>query len=567
MSKSCWATLNNGGEKMKRNRKAIKAVYMLCMARILPCLLLLLCLPLSGQDLPRVVSEADTTNIKIGEQLHFKVTVEADTSATVIFPEGQTFSPLETVEAYKTDTTRRNDRMTLQKTYALTQFDSGAYLLPTQRVEINGKGYFTDSLQINVATVTVDTLTQKMYDIKPLMEVERTYADTWKLVLFILAGLLLAGGLAYWFFFRKKPLTDEEKVALLPPYDRALMELKRLENSRYLIQDEFKQYYTELTDIVRSYLEEDVHVTALESTTGQLIDKLQLMKDAGQLRLDDHTILQFQKILETADLVKFAKSKPASTAAEQDRRAVEQLVMRTHEALPEPTEEELEQQEETLEIQRQRKQKRKYVLAAAAVLGLLLLGGSMAVVYYGFDYVRDSILGHPSKTLLEGEWVNSSYGYPPINLETPEVLLRENSNLMAAARAGFKEITEFEYASPENWFMIAASSLTLNQQEDPDYDAAVENVLKEFEKKGARNIITKQENFTTLSGVSGIKVYGSGTFLAEGSETPVKGRYAIYLFGGKGFQQRVVVSWEEEDPYAAEMAERITKSIEVKTQV
>lgn len=535
--------------------------------RVLPVLLLLFVLPLRAQEPPRVVSEADTTIIKIGEQIRFKVTVEADSAATVIFPEGQTFSPLETVEAYKTDTTLRNNRMTLQKIYALTQFDSGIYQLPTQRIEINGQGYFTDSLLVHVATVPVDTLTQKMYDIKPLMEVERSYADTWKIVLMVLLGLLLAGGLVYWFFLRKKPLTEEEKAALLPPYDRALMELKRLEHSKYLIQDDFKQYYTELTAIVRSYLEEDVHVTALESTTAQLIDKLQLLKDAGQLKLDDQTIVQFKKILETADLVKFAKSKPATTAAEQDRKAVEELVIRTHEALPEPTEEELEQQEESLAIKRRQKQKRKYALAAAAVFGLLLLGGGMAVAYYGFGYVRDSVFGHPSKTLLEGEWVNSSYGYPPINLETPEVLLREPTNLAAAAQAGIKEMMEFEYSSPENWFVVGASSMTLNQQDDPDYDTAVENVLLEFEKKGARNIITKQEEFTTLTGITGIKVYGSGTFFAEGSKTPVKGQYAIYLFGGKGFQQRVLVSWEEEDPYAAEMAERITKSIDVKTQV
>lgn len=552
---------------MRRRLHAIEFNGMQQAGRILPLLSLLICLPLRAQDLPRVVSEADTTIIKIGEQIRFKVTVEADTTSTVIFPEGQTFSPLETVEAYKTDTTLRNNRMTLHKIYALTQFDSGTYLLPTQRIEINGKGYFTDSLQVSVATVPVDTLTQKMYDIKPLMEVERSYADTWKIVLLVLFGLLVISGLVYWFFFKKKPLTEEEKAALLPPYDRALLELKRLEHSKYLIQDEFKQYYTELTGIVRSYLEEDVHVTALESTTAQLIDKLQLLKDAGQLKLDDQTIQQFKKILETADLVKFAKSKPATTVAEQDRKAVEELVVRTHEALPEPTEEELEQQEETRELKRRQKQKRKYALAAAAVLGLIMLGGGMAVAYYGFGFVRDSVLGHPSKSLLEGEWVNSSYGYPPINLETPEVLLREQTNLTAAAQAGIKEMMEFEYVSSENWFMVGVASITLNQQDDPDYDAAVDNVLKEFEKKGARNIITKQEEFTTLSGISGIKVYGSGTFFAEGSEDPVKGEYAIYLFGGKGFRQQVVVSWEEEDPYAAEMAKRITKSIDVKTQV
>ena len=138
-------------------------------------------------------------------------------------------------------------------------------------------------------------------------------------------------------YFERKPLSEAEKEALLPPYDRALLELKKLDNSKYLIQDEYKQYYSELTDIVRSYLEEDVNVSALESTTDELIVKLEMMKDAGELNLDRDPINQFKSILQTADLVKFAKSKPPTNVALQDRKAVEHIVVKTHEAIPEPT--------------------------------------------------------------------------------------------------------------------------------------------------------------------------------------------------------------------------------------
>ena len=104
---------------------------------------LFLCLLFFGNTIiaqlqPEITSKVDTTNIKIGEQIHFTVTVEVDSTAQVFFPEGQTFSPLETVQAFKTDTTRKKDRITLQKIYALTQFDSGSYVLPDQSIEING---------------------------------------------------------------------------------------------------------------------------------------------------------------------------------------------------------------------------------------------------------------------------------------------------------------------------------------------------------------------------------------------------------------------------------------------
>ena len=536
--------------------------------RVLPVFVFLLCgSKMSAQESPRISTEIDTTFIKIGEQVQWKVTVDIDSTDFVIFPEGQTFSPLETVEAFATDTTRNKDRLTLQKIYALTQFDSGAYKLPSQRIDINGTGFMTDSSLINVATVPVDTLNQKMYDIKPIINVEKSNYTFWKYLLIGLLILLILGGLFYWFVLRKKPLTEEEKVALLPPYDRALLELKKLENSKYLIQDEYKQYYSELTTIVRSYLEEDAHVTALESTTGQLIEKLELLKDAGELKLDDDTIKQFQQILQTADLVKFAKNKPSTSVAEQDRKLVEQIVEKTHEALPEPTEEELLEQAEYQEELERKAKKKKIQIAVISAVAVILIGITIAGVKFGFGYLKDTVLGHPTKELLEGEWVQSSYGFPPIQLETPQVLVRQKIKLPAEAKAAIADIQAFEYRSPIALFNIGTTSITLAQQDvEPEFDKTIEQILSNFENQGAKNIITKQEEFSTISGVKGVKVFGSGKFPMPGSEELIDGEYAVLLFGGKGFQQYVILTWLEEDTYAQEIVDRILTSVEVKTE-
>jgi hypothetical protein len=520
-----------------------------------------------SQQNPSVSSEVDTTFIKIGEQVKFTVTVDADTTAQVIFPEGQTFSPLETVEAFATDTTRKNGRMVLQKIYALTQFDSGAYKLPPQRIEINGQGFMTDSAQINVATVPVDTLAQKMYDIKPLMEVERSRAELWWWILGILVALAVIGVLLYWFVFRTKPLTEEEKVAMLPAYDRALLELKKLENSKYLIQDEYKQYYSELTDIVRSYLEEDVHVSAMESTTDELIYKLELLKDAGELRLGDDTLKQFKRILQTADLVKFAKSRPESSVAQNDRKAIEEIVVKTHDALPEPTLEELMEQEEYKEEQARKRQQRKIRMAAAAVVGFLMLTTGIAVAYYGFDPVKDTVLGHPTKSLLEGEWIASTYGYPPISLETPEVLKRQSAPIPPDRKDNMQELQVFLYENPEGLFSVSATSMLLTQPKEPEYELSIESFLKRLESKGAKNIITKDEEFTTVTGVKGVKVYGSAQFALPDADETVRGKYSLLIFGGPGFQQQIMLTWRDGDTYAEQIVNRILDTIEVKTEV
>ncbi len=517
-----------------------------------------------SQKNPSVTSKVDTTDIKIGEQVKFTVTVEADSTAQVIFPEGQTFSPLETVEAFATDTTRKNDRMTLQKIYALTQFDSGAYKLPTQRIEINGKGFFTDSTMINVANVSVDTLAQKMFDIKPLMEVEKSRSEMWMWILGILLGLAVVGGLLYWFVFRKKPLSEEEKVALLPAYDRALLELKKLENSKYLIQDEYKQYYSELTEIVRLYLEEDVHVSAMESTTDELIYKLEMLRE---LKLEDDTLKQFKRILQTADLVKFAKSRPESSIAQNDRKSIEEIVTKTHEALPEPTLEELMEHEEYKEEQAHKQQRRKFVIAAAAVIGFLLVATGIAVNKYGFAPVKDSVFGHPTKTLLEGEWIASTYGYPPISLETPKVLKRQKREIPPEQKANIQELQVFRYQSPNDLFSISAVSTMLSQETEPDYEKAIDAFVKNMESRGAKNIITKDEEFTTVTGIKGVKVYGSAKFAVPDSKEPVQGKYSLLLFGGKGFQQQVMLTWMDGDTYAEQIVERILNTVEVKTEV
>ncbi len=65
-----------------------------------------------------------------------------------------------------------------------------------------------------------------------------------------------------------------------------------------------KEYYVELTDIVRGYIEKRFSTQAMELTTDELLDKVQLHKE----------LVQYQgmlaDILHTADLAKFAKAQP-----------------------------------------------------------------------------------------------------------------------------------------------------------------------------------------------------------------------------------------------------------------
>ena len=127
----------------------------------------------------QVTTEIDTTNIRIGEQISYKIKVEADSTMLVVFPEGQTFLPLEVVEALKIDTTKKASKFQLLRQYKITQFDSGSYVIPRQKVIIGDSPFFTDSLRVEVNTIETDTTNQGLYDIKPIIEVEKSISNWW----------------------------------------------------------------------------------------------------------------------------------------------------------------------------------------------------------------------------------------------------------------------------------------------------------------------------------------------------------------------------------------------------
>ena len=137
------------------------------------------CMLLSLVSYGQVSSGVDSTAIKIGAELFYKIQVKADTTALVVFSEEQTFQPLEMINSYAIDTTKKDGYYQLTKTYGLTQFDSGVYTIPKQKIIIGDKVFFTDSLQVQVNTVVVDTTKQKLFDIKPLTQVEKSPSNIW----------------------------------------------------------------------------------------------------------------------------------------------------------------------------------------------------------------------------------------------------------------------------------------------------------------------------------------------------------------------------------------------------
>ena len=519
----------------------------------------------SFSSFSQVSSAIDSTSIKIGAQITYHIQVETDTTSLVVFPEGQTFSPLEMIESYKIDTLKKKDKYNLIKKYGLTQFDSGSYTIPRQKIVIGDKTFFTDSLKVEIRNVVVDT-TQGLYDIKPIIGVEKSSSNWWKYILLSLLIIAAIAFLLFWFIWRKKPLTEDEKIALLPPYDRAKLALRKLDDSSYLENENLKDYYSDLTFIIRKYLDEKVYDKALESTTDELITRLNTLKQANQVDLSKEDIQNIESILKRADLVKFAKSAPDIELAKIDRDTIDVEIDHVKEALPEPTEEEKLLDEKYRQEQELKKKRKKIWLTVGISVFLLFATLTGLSIKYGFSFVKDTIIGHDSKELLEGDWVTSEYGFPPITISTPKVLKRITPEL-PEEMAQQIELTQFSYGALIDRFQIqVATTKVKNLGENKiDIQQAMDATLKILENAGAQNIITKDENFETPNGAEGLKIYGTMDSPVLGDDKLEKGKFIILGFTTDNVVQQVLLFYKEEDVYANKMVKRILNSVELKS--
>ena len=510
----------------------------------------------------QVTSTIDTTSIRIGEEIIYTIQVEADSTDLVLFPEGQTFSPLEVIESYKIDTTRLQDKIKLVKKYGLTQFDSGSYTIPTQRIAINNNPFNTDSVKIVVANVLVDTTKQKMYHIKPAFEVADPSFNLKKLLYWLVPILVLLGIGLYLYFRRKKKKREAEQQ--LPPYEEAIEALKVLDGSHFLKNDNSKKYYSALTEIIKKYLHREVDDSALESTSNELIERLILHRDAGNFDFDSETIKKLDSIFKRADLIKFAKMKEQEGQAKADRSVVEDIINETKEIIPEPTEEELLQNELYLEELRKKQLIRKRVKIVLGVFATIIIAGAVFGTIKGFDELKDKTVGNETRSLSEGHWIKSEYGTPLIIIETPKVLVRTLTDSTITRNPMIKEAHAFTYGSLEDKLFLKVSTLQFSQEQEIDLDKALDVGLTILESAGAKNVVVKRDDFETEKGIKGVKAYGD--FQVQVSEKKVlkeKSKYELLIFAQGNGLQKVLVVYQDDGKYSEAIKDRIISSIEL----
>jgi len=507
----------------------------------------------------QVTSAVDSTQIKIGSAFNLTVKATANEGSKVVFPNQQNIGPFEVLEQSKTDTVLDGKRMELIKKYTLTQFDEGDYVVPRLSVYIDGKNHQTNLFNIKVNNVTVDTLKQTMHDIKSQIGGETDTDKLWKYIVAIVL-CFLAGVAAYFVIKRiqNKNLTEEDLYKT--PLERVTKKLQLLDSKRLVLNGDVKSYYSEMTDVIRDYIEEVFEIPAKESTTSEVIQMLFQTIKNKKLQLSKESVNDLKRVLQTADLVKFAKSEPMMNEIEQDRRTSEVISISIDKAIPRFSEE----QSERVKLRERRFKKRQQMRLWIPIGVTTLLLFATCIVYIvqavrsGYEW---SIFAS-NKSLYEREWVTSDYGFPAVILSTPEALTRVQMPQSDKEKQQ-SQTSVFAYSNLKTQLIIAVGTTATKTNDSINLDQMLKYKLDLTAKQyGAKDVTYNAEEFTQ-NGVRGIR--GTGTLVAQNfiSGEAIKMQYDMYVFIQQNGIQEVSVLFKEGDEYGAKIDQRIIESIQL----
>lgn len=295
---------------------------------------------LSAQTTAHVL--IDSSQISIGDQVKLVFRVAYSKNGLFQRADFSQLDSLEGIEVLAVDTPRTrisNIAAFTEQTLMITSFDAGRYELPAIPIYVaEGAGIdtaWTKELVLEVRDVVVNRDSLHIEPIKDIIPEPQRLTDYWP----YFAGVFLL--LLIWGLWRyaNRPVKERafpKMVVKKTPDQIALDKLYALQRGApWLHAGATKAYYADLTFIAREYLENRYGIKALESTTREILTALK------KEDLTEAAVSILRDLLQTADLVKFAKANPdAATGAEWLERAIELVKMtgsRAEESTIEPS--------------------------------------------------------------------------------------------------------------------------------------------------------------------------------------------------------------------------------------
>ncbi len=301
----------------------------------------------SGQEKIAISSSVDKSRIKIGDIIKYRAKVIHDKTIEVKMPGmGANLGGFEIRDYEEFNPTKDDDTIISEVEYLISTFTTGKFIIPPLGVQYKEPG---DTVYKKLATRKIEIHVESMKpseegdirDIKNPLELPYLWWEVWGKWAALGLGVFIIA-VAVFIVYRQKKLgksiIPKKGPPPRPPHEVALESLDRVKNSKLLKNSDIKKYYTEISEIIRAYFEGRYYISALESTTSEILMEL------SEIRIDTEVYKLIKYLLINSDMVKFAKVIPGSVANKQILQSAYTIVEKTKVL---PLEE--QQQDETAE--------------------------------------------------------------------------------------------------------------------------------------------------------------------------------------------------------------------------
>ena len=307
---------NRQSRHNERSRHSERSRTVIWSTKLILILLLISIFGNAGAQRIKATASLDSANILLGDQVKLFLEIDHPKNVEVKFPsvpDSMVNNRVEVLERSGIDTFEMENEEFLKQiqSYTITSFDSGNWRIPPYWFKIKMDG-LTDSIPsngvtLNVYSMQIDT-TRGPADIKMPYDAPLTLKEVTPYIL----GVILIGAIIFFILYSIKRKKKNQPIFTRPPKPKepahviALRELDRIKNEKLWQKDKTKQFYSEVTETLREYIEYRFEIPAMEQTSDETLESFRNRRDL----LKEKSIEKLSQMLKLADLVKFAKYKP-----------------------------------------------------------------------------------------------------------------------------------------------------------------------------------------------------------------------------------------------------------------
>ena len=302
---------------------AVDSTYFFRMKSLVITILFVLFAAAAQAQEPRVTARTDSAQYKVGEWILLHVSAELPADVDSLAPAVK--DSVGAFEILNIDASRAASGHQ-EWIFKLTMFDTGNVFIPPvafsykHRQDTLERIAYSNPISLSIVSIPFDPKGD-IKDIKPPLDAPWKFED---FLPYLIALLILAlAAIGYYYYRKWKKRRKEGFVPMkpsIPPGQAALTALRLLEDKHLWQQGKVKQYYSEVTEIVRRFIEDQYGVLALESTSDEILAQLLKLPEAQAL------LKEFRSFFTTADLVKFAKYIPAPEEHDHELRWAYEIV-------------------------------------------------------------------------------------------------------------------------------------------------------------------------------------------------------------------------------------------------